>query len=299
MVESIPLKFNKTRLAPTPSGYLHLGNALSFALTAALAKKTQAKILLRIDDLDQARVQKAYLQDIFVTLDFLEIPYNEGPANVQDFERNWSQLHRMELYRTALDQLRQTDAVFACACSRSQIQQQSVSASYPGNCYSQNIELDKPDTCWRFKISNTSIQNIKMWPADIKKEELPPAMRHFVVRKKNGYPAYQLASVCDDEYYGVDLIVRGQDLWTSTLAQMQLAITLNANHYGNSTFYHHALLIAPDGSKLSKSAGDTSIQYLRSTGHTPADIYTAIAYNLGIKEVVKNWEELGKLLLNS
>jgi glutamyl/glutaminyl-tRNA synthetase len=79
-------RFNKTRIAPTPSGYLHLGNVLSFAVTALLAKESGAKILLRIDDLDQARVNKRYLQDIFDTLNFLEIPWHEGPRNLEEFE---------------------------------------------------------------------------------------------------------------------------------------------------------------------------------------------------------------------
>ncbi len=91
--------YKKTRIAPTPSGFLHLGNVLSFSITAALAKKHSAKILLRIDDLDRARANDQYLQDIFDTLNFLEIPWDEGPRNVNEFKNAYSQAHRMACHR--------------------------------------------------------------------------------------------------------------------------------------------------------------------------------------------------------
>src|SRR5580698_8544901 len=73
--------FRKTRIAPTPSGFLHLGNVLSFALTAGLARRSGASILLRIDDLDRERVSREYVEDIFDALNFLGIPWDEGPRN--------------------------------------------------------------------------------------------------------------------------------------------------------------------------------------------------------------------------
>ena len=98
-------QYNKTRIAPTPSGFLHLGNVLSFGITAALARKHGAKILLRIDDLDRTRINKQYVQDIFDTLNFLEIPWDEGPRNIKEYEDSYSQLHRMGVYQEALEQL--------------------------------------------------------------------------------------------------------------------------------------------------------------------------------------------------
>lgn len=90
------MNFNLTRIAPTPSGFLHLGNAFSFLKTKALAQKHNAKILLRIDDLDRERYRPEYVQDIFDTLDFLEIKIDLGPKNLQEFESEWSQVLRME-----------------------------------------------------------------------------------------------------------------------------------------------------------------------------------------------------------
>ena len=87
--------YTKMRIAPTPSGFLHLGNVLSFAITAELARRNNARILLRIDDLDRDRVNREYLQDIFDTLNFLGFEWDEGPRDVDDFDQNYSQLKRL------------------------------------------------------------------------------------------------------------------------------------------------------------------------------------------------------------
>jgi glutamyl-tRNA synthetase len=290
--------FKRTRLAPTPSGYLHLGNVLSFVLTVTLARQTAAKILLRIDDLDRGRANPIYIRDIFDTLNFLEIPWDEGPRNLQEFESEWSQLHRMPLYREGLQQLKGGHAVFACTCSRAQVRRLSAGDIYPRTCCSKQLSLDTNNAGWRLKTDIEKQLSVKTISGEIIRAVLPAAMRYFVVRKKDGYPAYQLSSLMDDVHFGVDMIVRGQDLWASTLAQQYLAEQLGANIFTCSAFYHHPLLMASGGRKLSKSAGDNSVHYLRTHGKTAADIYTAIAHMVGFKGLVKSWEELGQLLLN-
>ncbi len=95
----LALAFKKTRIAPTPSGFLHLGNVLSFSITAALARKTGAAILLRIDDLDRGRVTTPYVQDIFDTLNYLGIPWDEGPRNYEEYQWEYSQVYRLDSYR--------------------------------------------------------------------------------------------------------------------------------------------------------------------------------------------------------
>jgi glutamyl/glutaminyl-tRNA synthetase len=287
--------FHKTRIAPTPSGYLHLGNVLSFVLTAALAKKIGAKILLRIDDLDHERVNLDYVQDIFDTLNFLNIPYQEGPRNLQEYEREWSQVHRMDLYQKALQQLVEGDMVFACTCSRAQIRAINADDTYPGTCRHKNIPLDTENVSWRLKTDADKQLSVKTLSGETVTTMLPASMRYFVVRKKNGYPAYQLASVMDDMFFGVDLIVRGQDLWDSTLAQHYLADYIGGREFKDIAFYHHPLLMAGD-TKLSKSAGDTSVKYLRGAGKTPADVFTIIGEMLGLNERINTWEELTAVL---
>ncbi|PTQ99444.1 glutamyl-tRNA synthetase [Mucilaginibacter yixingensis] len=290
-------QFHKTRIAPTPSGFLHLGNALSFALTAAIAERSGAKILLRIDDLDRERVNREYVQDIFDTLNFLQIHWHEGPRNYEDYERDWSQTHRLDLYNEALKQLRDKGKVFACSCSRAAIKRASTDDSYPGTCLHKSIDLDAPDSSWRLITEADAKVDIRTYPEDIIETRLPANMRYFVVRKKDDYPAYQLSSIIDDLHFGVDLIVRGQDLWASTIAQEYLAQQMGLDAFGQITFYHHPLLMETGGLKLSKSAGSTSIKYLRDHGHSAMDVYGMIGRMAGIQREVKDWQELGKALL--
>jgi glutamyl/glutaminyl-tRNA synthetase len=282
--------FKKTRIAPTPSGFLHLGNALSFALTAALARKTGAKILLRIDDLDRDRINPLYVQDIFDTLNFLEIPWDEGPRDITDYQSNWSQLQRLDDYNKALQQLKEQGNVFACRCSRAQLQ----GSVYPGTCRDENIPLDAPDVSWRLYTDDKEL-TINTLNNGAVTTILPDAMKDFIVRKKDGYPAYQLASLIDDINFGVDLVVRGQDLYPSTIAQHYLADVLELDAFKNITFHHHLLLMESAEKKLSKSAGATSIKYLREQGKTEKDIYMEIGKMLKIDDV-RNFEGFERLL---
>jgi glutamyl/glutaminyl-tRNA synthetase len=264
------VSFYKTRIAPTPSGYLHIGNALSFLITANLAKKAGAKLLLRIDDLDRERTQKQYVEDIFDTLRFLQIEWEEGPKNYAAYESTWSQVHRMHLYEAALQQLSAAGLVYACTCSRTQWQQ---NASYTCTCCEKHLPLDTSFASWRLITNDTLPLTVRMLAGEIITTHLPAAMQSFIVRKKDGSPSYQLASLIDDEYFGIDAIVRGEDLWNCTLAQQYLALMLGKPFFQEIAFFHHPLVMDAGGyTKLSKSAGATSIRHLRSEGKRRADV---------------------------
>jgi glutamyl-tRNA synthetase len=292
-MSSLPGRYNKTRLAPTPSGFLHLGNILSFSITAGLAKESGTKILLRIDDLDQPRVNKDYLQDIFDTLNFLDIPWDEGPGDIQEFEAVYSQRYRMAAYSEAIDQLIAHKLVFACTCSRKQINDDQNC-----NCINLEISPDEKDASLRLITNNATELKIKNYNGEITRTALPAEMHNFVVRRKDGLPAYQLTSVIDDLFYGVDLVVRGQDLWPSTLTQHQLASVLEQNDFGDIAFCHHPLLVETSGKKLSKSAGATSIRHLRESGKTSAAVYKLIADWLGSNKTISNWQQLAEIVMN-
>lgn len=270
-------QFTRTRFAPTPSGYLHLGNVFSFAVTATFAKRSGARILLRIDDLDYMRVKRNYVEDIFDTLAFLKLPWDEGPRSYLEYQQRYSQIQRMDLYGDALQQLRRQGRLFACDCSRSTLFARHPEGIYTGTCLNKDISLDDPGYNWRLNTSGS---------------KLPPEMQYFVVRKRDGFPAYQLASVVDDVHYGVDLVVRGNDLRASTQAQLYLAGLLGYDSFVSSTFYHHILLVDPALEKLSKSTGATSIQYLRKLGQTSEDIFQKVGQLVGLAEPVSSWEQL-------
>ncbi|WP_341841741.1 glutamate--tRNA ligase family protein [Chitinophaga caseinilytica] len=282
-----------TRLAPTPSGFLHVGNLLSFAATIALADRLHAKVLLRIDDLDRDRLRPAYLQDIFDTLHHMHIPWHQGPRDPEDFTGNWSQSLRMARYAEFLDALRAGGHLFACDCSRTQL----VDGNYPGTCRHKNIPLDQPGVAWRLITSPDAIIPMRSIGKKRPPMRLPPSMYDFVVRKKNGEPAYQLASVADDLQFGVNLVVRGEDLLPSTLGQLYLASLLPPNPFPQTVFWHHPLLEGPSGHKLSKSAGDTSIRFMREQGMSPAEICTAAARMIDPGARPQNVLELGNWLL--
>jgi glutamyl-tRNA synthetase len=223
-------------------------------------------------------MDERYVQDIFETLDFLGIDWDEGPGSLLEFEERWSQLHRMEMYRDALLRLRDAGVLFACTCSRTQIAREGGDGGYPGTCRDKGIPLDAPDVSWRVRTDISKKVFVRGIEGRVIEGRLDPGMRDFIVRKKDGFPAYQLTSILDDLYFGVDLIVRGQDLWPSTLAQLYLAPLLpGGEEFLQTCFYHHALLKNADGGKLSKSEGAMSIRFLRGKGYSPEDIYGLIS----------------------
>lgn len=259
----------KIRLAPTPSGFLHMGNAINFFLNWQAARNTGAKVLLRIDDLDADRKRPEYVQDIFDTLAWLGIDWDEGPQDAADFEANWSQRHRLPLYRAFLEDLKQQGRLFPCAKSRRELAE--FGNDYPDTLRFQNCNFVDANVAWRACTPDHF------------------CMPNFVVRRRDGIPAYQIANVVDDLYFGVTHAVRGHDLFDSTLAQQWLAstdsslqwpTTLAAGlphpaHFGAIRFLFHPLLLDERGEKLSKSAGSVSLRAMRAAGLQVEDILKA------------------------
>jgi glutamyl/glutaminyl-tRNA synthetase len=280
------MNFKLTRFAPTPSGFLHLGNLYSFLVTKVLAEKHGAKIILRIDDLDQERYREEYVQDIFDTLDFMELSYELGPKNLQEFQNEWSQVHRMEQYQPALEELSEKKLVFACDCSRKKIQEMDSSGYYLGHCQDRRIPLDRKEVAWRFNALETDFVKLKSYPNQLNTSlVLPTDIAFSILRKKDLQPAYQLTSLIDDLLFGVDLIVRGQDLYSSSLAQLALAEKLSKSEFQNITFFHHPVLKGPKKKKLSKSDGSTSIRTIRESGKKLKDVYKTLGEYLGNPEI--------------
>jgi glutamyl/glutaminyl-tRNA synthetase len=250
--------FRKTRIAPTPSGFLHLGNLYSFALTATLAEKHNASILLRIDDIDQRRAREEYVRDIFDTLAHLEIKWNEGPASFSELGAH-SQVTRIKMYEAALHKLQALNMVYKCCCPRNR----KVGDKGACSCKKKAVDESYP-CCYRLDTSGAKEIIIKTYKHGVLQTEFPAEMNDFIVWRKEGIPSYQLTSVVDDAHFGVDLIVRGNDLWTSTLAQIYLSSVLGLGNLGQVTFHHHELIKTADGRKLSKSAGDGLITHNRN-----------------------------------
>lgn len=297
----------KTRLAPTPSGFLHIGNGASFVATWALARALGGKILLRIDDLDAQRMRPEYVEDIFRTLDWLGVDWDEGPFSVNDFTENWSQHLRIDLYENALTQLRQTGDLYVCNCSRKDIQQRSTNGLYPNTCRQNRLNQEEKtvnyekNTAWRIHVEDHKTVRFnnfeKTGPLSISSilsekntffkhfdVNLSEEMSDFIVRQKNGLPSYQLASLIDDTLYNINFIVRGEDLLSSTAAQIFLAEKLHLSHFLATNFWHHPLITEKNGEKLSKSAGAASLLALRQSGHSAVIVVQQAAKWLGFSD---------------
>lgn len=257
-----------SRIAPTPSGFLHYGNAYSFLLTAWLTEQLNGVLRLRIDDLDNSRVRVNYLDDIFDTLQWLGITYKEGPRDTTTQLRQFSQQLRLERYHCTLQQLVATGRVFACTCSRKEIITQSKDGHYPGSCIPKKIPLDTPGAAWRLITEPGTIVEFTDPIAGAYVTDLFKTSRHFIIRRKDVIPAYHIASLTDDLDYGTNLIVRGADLLESTAVQLHLAAILQWSSIKAARFFHHPLLSDHSGNKLSKSAGSTSVLFARKQGAT-------------------------------
>jgi glutamyl/glutaminyl-tRNA synthetase len=233
----------KTRIAPTPSGYLHEGNLFNALLTWTLARRAGGTVLLRIDDLDSVRVRPEFVADIFRTLNALDIDWDEGPEGPDELASTWSQHHRLEAYRSAIKELLDEDLLFACNCSRSQIRDISGSLRYPGTCVDRGLTLDTPDVNLRIKDSSAAIP-------------------YAIIRQKNMLPSYMIASVVDDVLFGVTHIVRGQDLAPSSATQTSLAHRIpTLSTFCNVDIHHHPLIKGVEGEKLSKTGAPQRTQW--------------------------------------
>lgn len=236
-----------------------------------MAKQSGAEVLLRIDDMDRERKEPEYVNDIFETLKFLNITWSQGPVDANNFERRFSQLSRIANYEALLDRIVATGRVYACRCSRNSLAKSGGMCE----CKHRKVNLQEAGVAWRLDTDGLGEMQIQT-PAGAIGKVFPDEMRNFVVRKRDGFPAYQVCSLADDVFFGVDLIVRGEDLWPSTLAQLYLAQLAGETQFLNASFHHHGLLKNPKGEKLSKSNGDISVRYWREHGKTREELLEMI-----------------------
>lgn len=272
------------RLAPTPSGYLHLGNAVNFILTWLIVRRTHGTLHLRIDDLDRARLRPAYLENIFRTIEWLGIDYDHGPAGPADFERHFSQLHRLSRYHEFLAVLEQVPCrLYACACSRTEILARSPQGIHAGYCRCRALPFATPEAAWRVHVpAATVVQFSDLWQGPLA-IELARELGDFVVRKKDGVPAYQIGSIVDDVQLGITLLVRGVDLLPSTAAQRWLAEQVPAAApFLQTRVVHHPLLPDAAGHKLSKSQQQPLDRGIMDEAANPRPVYEAVARLLNL-----------------
>jgi glutamyl-tRNA synthetase len=294
----MPSSLIVSRLAPSPTGAQHVGNARTYLLAWLSARSQGGRVILRIEDIDSPRVKPWAVQQAIDDLRWLGLDWDEGPLvpsppsagervrargpaseETATPPRRYIQTQRLDLYRTALEVLQRRELVYPCTCTRSDIESAASAPHagqegpvYPGTCHHRTVAdaeaLGEQPFAWRFRLSAArdvvSYSDLLAGPQSCR---VADELGDFVVAKSDGSPAYQLAVVVDDHEMGITEVVRGDDLIPSTFRQLAL---YNAFGWEPPQFAHVPLVIGPDGRRLAKRHGDTRISVLRDAG-VPAE----------------------------
>ncbi len=273
----------RTRLAPSPTGELHLGNARTFVLTWLLARQAGGSVVLRIEDLDSRRVKPGSIDTQIAQLEWLGLDWDEGPV---------IQSKRTGEFARAIEQLTGSGLVYPCVCSRKEIESAASAPHasdegprYPGTCRGRFSSIEEArqvkggEPALRFIVSPgpVSFDDGIRGPTTLD----PSAVGgDFVVRSPDSQFSYQLAVSVDDAAMGITEVIRGDDLLTSTPRQILLHRALG---YSPPRYSHLPLVLAQDGSKLSKRRKDLDLSALAARGVTPDEVLSWIASSAGIE----------------
>ncbi len=268
-----------TRLAPSPTGALHLGNARTFVLNYLLARSRGWRIVMRMEDLDGPRVKPAAVEEGIRDLRWLGLDW-DGPVVHQS--------RRTDAYRDAFRRLRKLGVVFPCTCSRTDIEQAASAphlddgaTAYPGACRGLHAspadaerDADRP-AAWRVMVDDEPVTFDDRF-AGPQSFDLSKTCGDFVVVRANGLTAYQLAVVVDDAAAGVDAVVRADDLLESAARQIHLRRLLKLTP--EPEYWHLPLVIGEDGRRLAKRHGDTRLSHYRELGVPPHRVLGLLAW---------------------
>ncbi len=273
-----------SRLAPSPTGALHLGNARTFLINWLIGRQSGWNLPLRIDDLDGPRVKAGADQQALADLTWLGLDWDGQPIY---------QSHRLSLYQAAVNNLLNRGLAYPCVCSRKEVESaasaphaEDQSVRYPGTCDGRFISIHdavaktgrQPALRFRVPPGPVSFNDNFFGPQTF---DLSTTSGDFVIAKADATPAYQLAVVVDDAEMGVTHILRGDDLLDSTPRQLLLyrALGLDSSipHY-----IHVPLVVGLDGRRLAKRHGDTRLSSYRESGVPPERIVAMLARWCGI-----------------
>ena len=266
------------RLAPSPTGAQHVGNARTYLIAWLAARSRAGQVVLRIEDIDSPRVKAGAAQQACDDLRWLGLNWDSSPV---------VQTERLSLYANALQQLQQQELVYPCTCTRGDIEAAASAPhaehegpAYPGtcsHCRAADAEAlgDQP-FAWRFRVSDSPefIDGFRGTTAI----DLRQVGGDFVVWKSSGTPAYQLAVLVDDAAQGVTEVIRGDDLISSSPRQLLLYRALGLTP---PRFTHVPLVVGPDGRRLAKRHGDTRLSALRAAGVAPEQLLGLVAWSCG------------------
>jgi glutamyl-Q tRNA(Asp) synthetase len=271
----------RTRFAPSPTGWLHLGHVVNAIYTWGLADALGGAVLLRIEDHDRERSRPEYDRGIRDDLAWLGLSAEDGDSA----EGGWiRQTERESSYAEALASLAARGLVYACTCSRKNIQQIAKDGGaelrYPGRCRDRGLPSSAgAGLRLRLDPGAEHFDDVLLGP----QAQDPLAQSgDLLIRDRLGQWTYQFAVTVDDTEQRIDLVIRGADLLASTGRQLRLARLLGRRD--PPRFLHHPLLYGKDSVKLSKTNRDTGIRELRAQGLSPADVLGLAAALAGLIE---------------
>ncbi|HZZ41429.1 MAG TPA: tRNA glutamyl-Q(34) synthetase GluQRS [Tepidisphaeraceae bacterium] len=264
-----------TRLAPSPTGALHLGNARTFLVNWWMARQAGWRIVLRVEDIDGPRIKEGADELAMEDLRWLGIDWDEGPVY---------QTQRTERYGEAIERLIEGGYSYFCRCTRKDIELAASapnagdgSAVYPGTCRDEKHGTGAV----RFRVGEEIVE-FEDGFAGRQRFNVAKELGDFVIRKSDGTAAYQLAVVVDDVEMGVTEVVRGDDLLDSTPRQMLLYRALG---WGEKVprYWHLPLVVGVDGRRLAKRHGDTRLASYREAGVPASRVLELLARWCGME----------------
>lgn len=278
------------RYAPSPTGYLHLGNARTALLAWWQARSQSGQFVMRVEDLDMQRSKPDMITANLEELRWLGLDWDEGP-DVGGPYAPYLQSRRDHLYEAALGRLKRNGHLFDCYLSRKDLREVATAPHGQAAVYgererklnerlkSQKLEKGKLPS-WRFRVE-ADIVSFEDGLAGRQELAASSQIGDFVVRRADEQWAYQLAVVVDDIAMNISDVVRGDDLLASTGAQLLLYQALGARP---PQFTHVPLLLDSSGERMAKRKGSLTLTALRNAGIRPERVVGLLAYSLGMLE---------------
>lgn len=279
------------RLAPTPSGYLHLGNARSFLLAWLWARRDGGRVIMRVEDIDLGRCKPHLRHEMLRDLDWLGLDWDAGP-HAGDPPGEFDQRTRFAVYRGYLDALAGAGLAYPCVCSRKDVEEASSAphgnegAVYPGTCRDRWDSFEHArreggrEPAWRFKWDSSPVT----FTDEVRGETTvdPSRLGDFVLWRRDGAPSYQLAVTVDDALQGVTQVLRGRDLLNSTARQLALYRALGLAP--PAQWAHVSFIQDAKGRRMAKRDGDLALIHLRESGVSPARVIGFVARAAGLTD---------------